>query len=81
MSLPVFKEQDNWASVMKEYSCVVCNARYPALECQMTIKKADDELTELDKYASLEIISIFEVKIIITNYNRIGDSCFLPHAQ
>lgn len=68
MSLPVFREQDNWASasVMKEYSCTVCNARYPALECQMILKKADDELTELDKYASLETISIFEVKIIIT---------------
>lgn len=63
IALPIFKEQDNWASIMKEYRCTVCQARFPSLECQMTFKKAEDELTNVDKYASLETIPIFEVRL------------------
>lgn len=48
----------------RQYQCTACMAIYPVRESHLVLKRAEEELSELDKYASFETLSTFEVSFL-----------------
>ncbi|ODM97009.1 Protein msta, isoform B [Orchesella cincta] len=63
-AVPLLSENESWETIAKNYHCTTCNTIFPAYECQLTFKKAEHELSELDKDVSTESIPAFEVCLI-----------------